>query len=77
MKIIQALTLAALLAGPAVAASAETLMAHEQRLHGYSALAGASMAAAAHPSEARTIKLEEPAISPNGIPTLSDFAAHR
>jgi hypothetical protein len=77
MKIIQTLAFAALLAGSAVAASAETSTSHEHFMRNYSALAGASTLTAGPLAETSNSVVEEPAISPNGNPTLSDFAARR
>jgi hypothetical protein len=84
MKIVQAFSIAALLAGSTVAASADSFFypAFKQgqnsgpafvnsdqlvtgRSVGYSNAGGSSS------------QLEEPSISPNGNPSLSDFAAHR
>jgi len=77
MKIVQAFTIAALLAGSSAAASAETSAAREHLMRNYKALVTSSTLNVTRPAEARSIQLEEPAISPNGIPALSDFAAHR
>jgi len=81
MKIAQAFTIAALLTGSTVAASANSFFyptfkqgQDSTAAHGNSdQLVTGRSVGYSHSSSA----LEEPAISPNGNPALSDFAAHR
>jgi hypothetical protein len=84
MKIIQALTIAALLAGSTVAASADSFFypTFKQERNSAPALVNSNQLVTGRSVGYSNVggsssQIEEPAISPNGNPGLSDFAAHK